>query len=74
MAERDFNITIGSDGGVELQATGLSGSSCLEAVRLFEKMVNDIKSHPPAAQSGNRDESAPSNPPKNIGSPAQTLL
>lgn len=74
MAGRDFNITIGSDGGVELHATGLSGSSCLEAARLFEKMVNEIKSHPPAAPSGNRDAAAVSAPPKNIGSSAQTLL
>ena len=74
MAERDFNITIGSDGGVELHATGLSGSSCLEAVRLFEKMVSEIKSHPLVAENRTRDAAAVSDLPKNIGSSAQTLL
>ena len=74
MPGRDFSITIGSDGGVELHATGLTGRSCLEAARLFEKMANEIKAHPSAAESCGRGESVLSGPPKNIGSPAQTLL
>lgn len=43
MAEREFNITIGSDGSVEVHAKGYKGRSCTEAVKLFEKIVGEIK-------------------------------
>ncbi len=44
MAQREFNITIGADGSVEVHVKGYKGRSCSEAVKLFEKIVGEIKS------------------------------
>jgi hypothetical protein len=44
MAQREFNITIGADGSVEVEVKGYKGRSCSEAVRLFEQIVGQIKS------------------------------
>lgn len=44
MPQREFDITIGKDGSVQLHVKGYKGRSCLEAVKLFEKIVGEIKS------------------------------
>ena len=44
MAQREFDITIGPDGEVELHIQGYKGKSCLEIVKLFEKVVGQVKS------------------------------
>jgi hypothetical protein len=44
MAQREFDITIGADGTVELHVKGFKGKSCLEVVKLFEQMVGEVKS------------------------------
>ena len=43
MAQREFDITIGADGGVEVHVKGYKGRSCREAVKLFEKIVGELK-------------------------------
>jgi hypothetical protein len=43
MREREFEVTIAPDGSVELQVKGYKGSSCLEAMRIFEKVVGELK-------------------------------
>jgi hypothetical protein len=43
MAQREFDITIGGDGSVEVHIKGYKGKSCSEAVKLFEKIVGEIK-------------------------------
>ena len=43
MAQREFNITIGADGNVEVHVKGYKGKSCTEAVKLFEKIVGEIR-------------------------------
>jgi len=44
MAQREFDITIGPGGEVQLQIHGYKGKSCLEMVKLFEKVVGQVKS------------------------------
>ena len=43
MPQREFEITIRPNGGVELHVKGYKGKSCLEAIKLFEQIVGDIK-------------------------------
>ncbi|MDB6029121.1 MAG: hypothetical protein JWM68_5344 [Verrucomicrobiales bacterium] len=43
MPERNFEITIGPDGNVELHVQGYKGKSCLEAMRMFEQIVGELK-------------------------------
>ncbi len=43
MAQREFNITIGADGSVEVHVKGYKGRNCSEAVKLFEQIVGEIK-------------------------------
>ena len=43
MAQREFDITIGADGSVEVHVKGYKGRSCTEAVKLFEQIVGEIK-------------------------------
>ena len=43
MAQREFDITIGPDGNVELHVKGFKGRSCLEAMKLFEQIVGEVK-------------------------------
>jgi len=43
MAQREFNITIGADGRVEVHVKGYKGRNCTEAVKLFEQIVGEIK-------------------------------
>lgn len=44
MPQREFDITIGKDGSVQLHVKGYKGRGCLEAAKLFEKMVGEMKS------------------------------
>jgi hypothetical protein len=44
MAEREFNITIGPDGSVELEVKGYKGRRCLEVARIFEELVGELGS------------------------------
>ena len=43
MPQREFDITIGPDGSVELHVKGYKGKSCLEAMRMFEQIVGELK-------------------------------
>ena len=43
MPQREFDITIGPDGSVELHVKGYKGKSCLEAMKLFEQIVGEVK-------------------------------
>ncbi len=43
MAQREFDITIGADGTVEVHARGFKGKSCLETVKLFEQIVGELR-------------------------------
>ena len=42
MPQREFEITIGKDGSVELHVKGYKGRACLNAVKMFEQIVGEI--------------------------------
>ena len=44
MAQREFDITIGPDGSVELLIKGYQGKGCHEAMKLFEQIVGEVRS------------------------------
>jgi hypothetical protein len=44
MPQREFEITIGKDGGVELHVKGYKGKGCLDAVKMFQQIVGEKKS------------------------------
>jgi hypothetical protein len=44
MPQREFDITIGPDGNVELHVKGFKGKGCLEAMKIFEQIVGEVKS------------------------------
>ena len=44
MSQREFEITIAPDGGVELHVKGFKGKSCLEVMKMFEQIVGELKS------------------------------
>jgi DUF2997 family protein len=44
MPQREFEITIAPNGSVELHVKGYKGKSCLEALKLFEQVVGELKS------------------------------
>ena len=44
MPQREFDITIAANGEVELHVQGYKGKACLEAVKLFEAIVGEMKS------------------------------
>ena len=44
MPQREFEITIAPDGSVEVHVKGYKGKSCLEAMKIFEQVVGEIKS------------------------------
>lgn len=44
MPQREFEITIAADGQVELHVKGYKGKSCLEAMKIFEQVVGELKS------------------------------
>ena len=44
MPQREFEITIGPNGSVELHVKGYKGKSCLEAMKMFEQIVGELRS------------------------------
>jgi hypothetical protein len=44
MPQREFEITIAPDGSVEVHVKGYKGKSCLEAMKIFEQVVGELKS------------------------------
>lgn len=44
MRQREFDITIAPNGDVELHVKGFKGKSCVEAMKVFEKIVGELKS------------------------------
>jgi hypothetical protein len=44
MAQREFDIIIAPDGGVEVRVRGYKGKSCMEIMKLFEQVVGELKS------------------------------
>jgi hypothetical protein len=44
MPQREFEITIAPDGGVELHIKGYKGKNCLEAMKIFEQAVGVLRS------------------------------
>ena len=44
MPQREFDITIAPDGSVALHVKGYKGRSCLEAMKIFEQVVGELKS------------------------------
>ena len=44
MPQREFDITIGPDGKVEISIKGYKGKSCLEALKVFERVVGKVES------------------------------
>jgi len=43
MPQREFEITIAPNGIVELHIKGYKGKSCLEAMKMFEQVVGELK-------------------------------
>ncbi|HEX9048185.1 MAG TPA: DUF2997 domain-containing protein [Verrucomicrobiae bacterium] len=43
MPQREFDITIGKTGEVELHLKGFKGKGCLEAVKMFEQIIGEMK-------------------------------
>jgi hypothetical protein len=43
MPQREFDITIGKDGSVELHVKGYKGKGCLEAMKIFQQIVGELK-------------------------------
>jgi hypothetical protein len=56
MAQHEFEITIARDGTVELHVQGMKGKSCLEVMKLFEKVVGDIRSQQQTSEFYEPDE------------------
>jgi hypothetical protein len=44
MPQREFEITIAPDGSVEVHVKGYKGKNCLEAMKIFEQVVGEVKS------------------------------
>jgi hypothetical protein len=44
MAQREFEITIGANGMVEVHLKGYKGRSCLEAMKMLEQIIGEVKS------------------------------
>jgi hypothetical protein len=44
MPEREYEITVGADGLVELHIKGHKGKRCHDIAAMFEKIVGEIKS------------------------------
>lgn len=43
MPQREFDITIGRDGSVELHVKGYKGKGCMEAMKMFQQIVGELK-------------------------------
>ena len=47
MPQREFDIIIAPDGGVEVHVRGYKGKSCMEVMKMFEQVVGELKSRGP---------------------------
>ncbi len=56
MAQREFDITIGPGGQVELHIQGYKGNACLEAAKLFEQIVGELKARQETSEFYEPDE------------------
>jgi hypothetical protein len=56
MPEREYDLTIEPNGEVHLQVRGYKGKGCLDAVRLFEKIVGELKSQQTTSEFYEPDE------------------
>jgi hypothetical protein len=43
MPQREFDITIGKSGSVELHVKGYKGKGCMEAMKIFQQIVGEMK-------------------------------
>lgn len=50
MPQREFDITIGPDGSVELHVKGYKGKGCMEAAKMFEQIVGELKAEQKTAE------------------------
>ena len=50
MPQREFDITIGPDGKVQLHVSGYKGQSCLEAVKVFQQIIGELQSQQPTCE------------------------
>jgi hypothetical protein len=41
---REFEITIAPDGSVEVEISGYKGKGCLEAMKIFQEIVGELRS------------------------------
>jgi hypothetical protein len=44
MPLREFELTVGRDGTVEVHVRGYKGKRCVDAIKMFEKIVGEIQS------------------------------
>ena len=44
MPQREFDITIAPNGSIEIHVKGYKGKGCLEAMKIFEQVVGEMKS------------------------------
>ena len=44
MPQREYEITIGRDGKVELNIHGYKGKGCLDAVKMFQQIIGSVES------------------------------
>jgi len=56
MPQREFEITIGKTGEVELHLKGFKGRACLDAVKIFEEIVGEMKSQQQTSEFYEPDE------------------
>jgi hypothetical protein len=56
MPQREFDITIGPGGEVELHLKGYKGKSCLEAMKIFEQIVGELKAQQETSEFYEPDE------------------
>ena len=56
MPQREFEITIAPDGGVELHVKGYKGKACLEVMKMFEQVVGELRSRTETSEFYEPDE------------------
>ncbi len=56
MPQREFDITIRPDGTVEVHVQGYKGRSCLDAVKVFQEIVGELRERRETAEFYEPDE------------------
>lgn len=56
MPQREYDITIGPSGEVEVHVRGYKGKRCLDALKFFQHAVGDVKSRSPTSEFYEPDE------------------